>query len=96
MHSDHQRGEARKFILTSVHASVKVPVTGQHRAADEITGLDGGGDLQLEGPGVADAGGAPITHQAKADSASSSSRAALFVQSVTTREPGAKLVLTHG
>ena len=45
-----------------VHAALEVAVAGQHRAGGDIAGFDGSGDFRLQRAGVADAGGASISH----------------------------------
>jgi len=50
-----------------MHAAVEVAIAREYRAADQVGGFDGRGDFRLERAGIADAGGAAVAHQIKAD-----------------------------
>ncbi len=66
---DHERRRGEEVHPhLGMHPALEVAVAGEHRAGRDVTGLHAGGDLRLERPGVADAGGAAVAHEVEADS----------------------------
>ena len=64
---DERRGGEEIHLDFRMHAAFEIPVSGQHRAGDDVARLDRLGDLGLQGAGVADAGRAAVADGVEAE-----------------------------
>ena len=95
---DHQHRRRQKVHAHQrVDAPLEVAVARQHRGDDQIALGHGLGDRLRQRARVADAGGAAVADEVEAEPPPDTAISpASFRYSVTTREPGASEVLTHG
>jgi hypothetical protein len=79
-----------------MHAPFEIAVAAQHGGGHQVGLAQGRFHLRVHGSAVADAGGAAVRHHVEAQLLQVLQQAGLFRYAVTTREPGARLVLIVG